>query len=141
MTRRSARCCSCCSKWKAIASAAAPDGKSALELVALGAVRPDIVVADYNLPNGLSGLEVASRLRGTFDRTLPVLIVTGDISTDTLRAISLAGCVQLNKPIKAEDLTRLVRSQLAAPRQKPEPAPETATGCWPPPTSLPRPSS
>jgi len=103
-------------------TAAAADGKSALEMVALGAMRPDIVVADYNLPNGLSGLEVAARLRGTLDSALPVLIVTGDISTETLRAISLAGCVQLNKPIKAEDLTRLVRAQLTAPRQKPEPA-------------------
>ncbi len=102
--------------------AAAPDGKSALELVARGDMRPDILIADYNLPNGLNGLEVASRLRGTLDGALPVLIVTGDIATDTLRAISMAGCVQLNKPIKAEDLTRLVRAGLSAPRQKPEPA-------------------
>jgi two-component system CheB/CheR fusion protein len=53
-----------------------------------------------------------------------VLIVTGDISTDTLRAIAGTGCVQMNKPIKAEDLTRLVRAQLAAPRQKHDPAPK-----------------
>ena len=99
---------------------AAPDGKSALELVARGDVRPDIVVADYNLPNGPNGLEVAARLRATCEGALPVLIVTGDISTETLRAISLAGCIRLNKPIKAEELTRLVRSQLTVPRPKPE---------------------
>jgi len=99
---------------------AASDGKSALELVARGDVRPDIVIADYNLPSGPNGLVVAARLRATFDSALPVLIVTGDISIETLRAISGAGCIQLNKPIKAEELTRLVRSQLAAPRQKPE---------------------
>ena len=102
--------------------AVASDGNSALEMVALGAVRPDIVVADYNLPNGLTGLEIAARLRATLDKALPVLIVTGDIATDTLRAIAAAGCIQLNKPIKADDLTRRVRAQLAAPRQKPEPS-------------------
>lgn len=97
--------------------AVAADGKSALELVARGEMRPKIVIADYNLPHGLTGLDVAARLRETFDRTLPVLIVTGDISTETLRAIAAAGCVQLNKPIKADELTSLVRAQLAAPEQ------------------------
>jgi len=98
----------------------AADGKVALDLLARGAVRPNIVIADYNLPNGLSGLEVAARLRDTVDSALPVLIVTGDISTDTLRAIADAGCIQLNKPIKADELVRLVRSQLAAQRQRVE---------------------
>jgi two-component system CheB/CheR fusion protein len=67
----------------------------------------------------LSGLDVAARLRESVDPALPVLIVTGDISTDTLRAIAAAGCVQLNKPIKADELTRLVRSHLAIPQQGP----------------------
>jgi two-component system CheB/CheR fusion protein len=105
-------------------TAVAADGKSALAMVARGDARPKIVVADYNLPNGLSGLDVARRLRETFDSALPVLIVTGDISTDTLRTIAGAGCIQLNKPIKADALTHLVRSQLALPRQKPEQSPK-----------------
>jgi two-component system CheB/CheR fusion protein len=103
-------------------AAVAADGKAALELVARGDVRPNIVIADYNLPNGLSGLDVAARLRTTLGNALPVLIVTGDISTNTLRAIAGAGCVQLNKPIKADALTRLVRSELAVLRQKSEPS-------------------
>jgi two-component system, chemotaxis family, CheB/CheR fusion protein len=101
---------------------AAADGKSALERIARGDLRPDILVADYNLPNGLSGLDVAVHLRETLNNKLPALIVTGDISTGTLRAIAGAGCIQLNKPIKAQDLTRLVRAQLTAPRQNPEPS-------------------
>ena len=104
--------------------AAAADGDSALGLIARGSVRPDIVVADYNLPNGLTGLDVAARLRETFDSTLPVLIVTGDISTDTLRAIAAAGCVQLNKPIKGDALIRLVRAQLDTPRARPRHLPK-----------------
>ncbi len=98
--------------------AVAADGNIALNLVARGSVRPDIVVADYNLPNGLTGLDVAAHLRQTFDSTLPILIVTGDISADTLRAIAAAGCVQMNKPIKVDGLIRLVRAQLDAPRAR-----------------------
>jgi two-component system CheB/CheR fusion protein len=102
-------------------TAIAEDGRRALELVARGAVRPDIVIADYNLPNGLNGLEVAAHLRELLGSTLPVLIVTGDISTDALRAIAAADCIHLNKPIKADELIRLVRSHLAVPLQKSEP--------------------
>ena len=101
----------------------AADGEIALDLVARGSVRPDIVVADYNLPNRLTGLDIATRLRETLDSTLPVLIVTGDISTDTLRTIAAAGCPQLNKPIKADALLRMIRAQLDAPRVKPAPLP------------------
>jgi two-component system CheB/CheR fusion protein len=103
------------------ATTAVADGNRALELVAHGGVRPNIVCADYNLPKGLTGLEIAARLREMLDSALPVLIVTGDISIATLRAIADAGCVQLNKPIKADELIRHVRSQLAAPRQTSEP--------------------
>lgn len=107
--------------------AVAADGIAALEIVTTGAVLPDLVVADYNLPNGLTGLDVAGRLRETFDSALPVLIMTGDISTHTLRAITAAGCVQLNKPIRVDELTRLVRSHLDAPRPIASPAKRRAS--------------
>ena len=102
-------------------TASAADGRSALELVARGAIRPELIIADYNLPNGMTGLDIAMRLRETFGYTLPVLMVTGDISTETLRAIAAADCVQLNKPIRANEIIRLARAQLAAPKRRPEP--------------------
>ena len=37
-------------------AATAPDGVAALELVARGTIRPDLILADYNLPNGMNGL-------------------------------------------------------------------------------------
>ncbi len=43
---------------------AAADGRTALELAARGAIRPDLVVADYNLPKGLNGLQVVAGLQG-----------------------------------------------------------------------------
>ena len=105
-------------------TALAGDGPQALDQVARGIAQPDIVVADYNLPNRLTGLDLAAHLRESFDSKLPVLIVTGDISTDTLRAIAAAGCVQLNKPIRVDALIRLVRAQLEARQAKLQPAPK-----------------
>ena len=89
------------------------DGHRALELALRGSAIPDLIVADYNLPNGLSGLQVIARLREQVRHAIPAVILTGDISTDSLREIAGHDCVHLNKPVKAKELTRLVQSLLA----------------------------
>jgi two-component system, chemotaxis family, CheB/CheR fusion protein len=92
----------------------AVDGVSALELVTRDVIRPDVVLADYNLPNDLSGLQLAAILRERLHRQVPVIILTGDISTNTLSAIARQRCVQLNKPVKADELTLAIRKLLPA---------------------------
>ena len=77
-------------------------------------IRPDLILADYNLPNGLNGIQLAAQLREKFHRTIPVIILTGDISTRTLRDIALQDCVQLNKPVKLPELTRTIQRLLSA---------------------------
>ena len=92
----------------------APDGPDALKMMASGAVRADLILADYNLPNGMTGLEIADKLRGKFGlKTLPI-ILTGDISTLTLRTLAGAQCVHLNKPVRLAELLQTVRRLLAA---------------------------
>ena len=41
--------------------ATAPDGVAALALVAGATFRPDLILADYNLPKGMNGLQLARR--------------------------------------------------------------------------------
>src|SRR5208283_4209986 len=77
----------------------AANGVLGLALVGEAAVRPDLVFVDYNLPGGLHGLEFAARLRARLGCVVPVVVLTGDISTETLRAVASAGCEQLNKPV------------------------------------------
>ena len=103
-------------KDKSYRIAAAPDGGAALDLVARGTIRPDLILSDYNLPNGMNGLEVVARLRDKLHRHVPVIILTGDISTDALRDISLRDCVQLNKPVKPRELTQAIQRLLATPQ-------------------------
>jgi two-component system, chemotaxis family, CheB/CheR fusion protein len=85
-------------------TAAVPDGPAALELVAGGALKPDLILADYNLPNGMNGLQVSRKLRENLQCEIPVIILTGDISTGTLRDIALQKYLQLNKPVKLKEL-------------------------------------
>jgi two-component system, chemotaxis family, CheB/CheR fusion protein len=91
----------------------AEDGRKALELAARGAIRPDLIVADYNLPKGLNGLQVVAGLRETLGHKVPAVILTGDISTDTLREIAHGGHLHLNKPVRAKELIGLIQRYLA----------------------------
>ena len=97
-------------------AAAAPDGLAALDLVTQGAIRPDLILADYNLPGGMNGLQLTAKLREKLNREIPVIILTGDISTGTLHDIALENCVQLNKPVKVKELTEVIQRLLSKPR-------------------------
>jgi two-component system CheB/CheR fusion protein len=92
----------------------------ALALAARGAILPDVIVADYNLPGDLKGTEVIARLRASLRREIPAIILTGDISSDTLREVRRAGCTHLSKPVKADVLTQQIQSFLAAAKQRPK---------------------
>ena len=96
--------------------ATVPDGVAALELVARGTIQPDIILADYNLPNGMNGLQVTAKLREKLHRQVPVVILTGDISTGILRDISLQNCIRLNKPVKLKKLTQIIQGLLSPSR-------------------------
>jgi len=87
---------------------------TSLEAVGRG-MRPDLVLADYNLPNGMNGVQVSQRLRQELDGQTPFIILTGDISTETLRDIALHDCVYLNKPVKLTELTGAIEKLLAKP--------------------------
>ncbi len=91
----------------------APDGPAAMESVAHRT--PDLVLADYNLPNGPNGLDLARVIRAAAGCPVPVLILTGDISNATSRAVSEAGCALLSKPASLPALREAIARLLAPP--------------------------
>lgn len=103
--------------------ATAHDGVAALHLVQQGAIRPDLILADYNLPSGMNGLQTATLLRDKLGLPVPVIILTGDISTDTLRTIAQRRCFQLNKPVRLKELTQAIQSLLSLSLAVPAPPP------------------
>jgi two-component system CheB/CheR fusion protein len=97
---------------------AASDGDEVFALAARGTLRPDLVVADYNLPMGRTGLQVSAALRATLHEAIPVVILTGDISSDTLSEIARQGCNYVHKPVKATDLLQLIQNLLMRSQSK-----------------------
>jgi two-component system CheB/CheR fusion protein len=94
---------------------AAGDGVAALELLETESLQPDLIISDFNLPNGMDGLCVAGKLRARLCRTIPVIILTGDISTKTLRDIALQNCEHLNKPASLKELAAVIARLVPAP--------------------------
>jgi two-component system CheB/CheR fusion protein len=90
----------------------ATNGVAALALVAKGAIRPDLVLVDYNLPGAMDGLEVIGQIRKALNHSLPGIILTGDISKATQATIAGSDCVSLSKPVKAQELTAAIEALL-----------------------------
>ncbi len=95
------------------------DGNRAFELTASGNCNFDILITDFNLPNGMDGLELAAKLRTKLQRQLPTIVLSGNISTGLLREISEQKCVHLNKPVKLEKLITTIEQLLVSKTSKP----------------------
>ncbi|NKC33590.1 chemotaxis protein CheB [Falsiroseomonas selenitidurans] len=91
---------------------AAADGVAALALIARGAIRPEIILTDFNLPKGMDGLRLGDLLRERLGTAVPVIILTADISTETLRDIAARNWPRLHKPVSAADLSDLMQRLL-----------------------------
>jgi two-component system, chemotaxis family, CheB/CheR fusion protein len=91
----------------------ARDGMAALALLSSKTVQPDLMLVDFNLPGGMNGLQLTNNVREAMGRDIPIIILTGDISTATMRDVVAQGCLQLNKPVKLDALTQAVQRLLA----------------------------
>jgi two-component system, chemotaxis family, CheB/CheR fusion protein len=108
-------------------TATAADAASAMAIVQAKTIRPDVMLADYNLPGDVNGLRLAAEVREELGEVFPVVILTGDISTATLRDVAMQNCVQLNKPVTLDALTDAIQRLLApSPTAAPAPGPVAA---------------
>jgi two-component system CheB/CheR fusion protein len=92
----------------------APDGIAALDLIARDAVSPDLIVTDQNLPHGLNGYDLITKLRESLHGNIPTIILTGDIATAMSRDNGIGNSVHLNKPVKLQEFTQVVQRLLAS---------------------------
>lgn len=90
------------------------DGVEGLELVLQHVVQPNLILADYNLPGGMTGLQVVASVRKIARWEIPAIILTGDISLETLRDIAQGKCLHLHKPVKVGDLVKAIEGLMDA---------------------------
>jgi CheY-like chemotaxis protein len=88
-------------------------GGGAEALVCGRQMTPDLLVTDWMLRDGLTGLDVASRLRQSNPR-LQILIITGMSGLERAQEAKEAGVFRiLEKPCALEDTLTAVREALA----------------------------
>lgn len=99
---------------KGVQLLAASNADDALARAQERAVRPDLAIADYRLPQSETGTQALQRVREAFGRDLPTLLLTGETSPDWLPEARRMCCKVLYKPIEGKELLRHIRRLLAA---------------------------
>jgi len=73
---------------------------------------PDLLIVDYRLEGGLTGVQVIQRLRGELDVDIPALLVTGSASGERALEAEQYGYHLLMKPVMPDDLRAMVGLKL-----------------------------
>jgi signal transduction histidine kinase/CheY-like chemotaxis protein len=97
-------------KWGYSVVTAASD-EAALIQLAKREQRPDLIISDYHLANGRTGIEAIERIDGEFGALIPAILISGDTAPERLRDARDRGYILLHKPVDPMRL-RAVMHQL-----------------------------
>ena len=89
------------------------DREAAMIWVQKGEAVPDILLVDYHLDRGESGLELAEEMQELWGSRVPSIVITADHTQDAQTAANARGCKILRKPIKPAALRAVMNSMLA----------------------------
>jgi two-component system CheB/CheR fusion protein len=90
----------------------ARDGPAALAHIERAALQPSLLLTDYNLPNQMNGLDLAAAVRLRLHQDIPVIVLTGDISIQTLNVVTDQHCRYLSKPVSLDELSQTIETLL-----------------------------
>ena len=67
---------------------------------------PDLIISDFHLLDGSTGVEAVAMVREEFAMNIPAFIVTGDTSKMVQEAKSTGNCIIMNKPVNTDQLLK-----------------------------------
>lgn len=105
----------------------AQDGPAAIALVGKQKMTPELILADYNMPGGMNGMQVLMKLRQELGRDVPAIILTGDISSKTLNDVTGKSLIRLAKPVRLSDVAQAIHKLLMAEVDSAPPEPLLVT--------------
>ncbi len=74
---------------------------------------PDLLISDFRLRDGASGLDAVARLRDEYNDDIPAILVTGDTAPERLAEAQASGLLLLHKPVRDQDLQAAMARALA----------------------------
>jgi signal transduction histidine kinase/CheY-like chemotaxis protein len=97
-------------KWGCSVVTAASAEAALIELAERGQ-RPDLIISDFHLANGKTGIEAIERISAAFDGSISRILISGDTAPERLRDANEKGYILLHKPVDPMRL-RAVMHQL-----------------------------
>lgn len=91
----------------------ASDADEALAALDAAEHPPDVVIADYRLRGGRTGLDAIRQVRSHLRRQVPAVLLTGDTAPERIMEATRGGHVILHKPISHHDLRRALDDAMA----------------------------
>jgi signal transduction histidine kinase/ActR/RegA family two-component response regulator len=95
-------------QWRCRVIGAESDAKLIEQLQALGVV-PDLLISDYRLRGGRTGIEAIEHVRAVLRAAVPAVLITGDTAPDRLIEAHAGRLELLHKPVASEQLKHLLR--------------------------------
>jgi CheY-like chemotaxis protein len=60
---------------------------------------PDLIISDFRLPDGKTGIDAIERMRSEFSTQIPAFLISGDTNSEPLREARAGGYDLLHKPV------------------------------------------
>ncbi|MEE8342308.1 MAG: hybrid sensor histidine kinase/response regulator, partial [Gammaproteobacteria bacterium] len=93
---------------------AATSSTEALTGLAQSENLPDVIIADYRLPESATGVQVIDNIRIALNADIPGILITGDTAPDRLIEAEASGYPMLHKPVPPARLRALVSYMLSS---------------------------
>jgi CheY-like chemotaxis protein len=61
---------------------------------------PDLIITDYRLPDGCTGIDAIAQLRKAFGSPIPAFLISGDVSPERLHEARANGYHLQHKPVE-----------------------------------------
>ncbi len=82
--------------------------KAALARLADQDGTPDLIISDYSLLDGSTGVDAIQRLRIRFGASIPAILVSGETDPERLREARASGLPLLYKPVSPKTLRAML---------------------------------
>ena len=71
-----------------------------LESIADADLQPSVILADYHLDQGETGITAIARIRQVYQHQIPAICITADRTEEVAKIVALEDALLLNKPLK-----------------------------------------
>jgi CheY-like chemotaxis protein len=104
----------------------AESDSQAIEALGKQTRRPDLIISDFHLSDGRTGLDAIAHVRETLSAQIPAFLISGDTTAELQHEATAKGFHLLHKPVDPMALRAMFNQAIKRPQTKP-PGPEMFT--------------